>query len=228
MKWLRLTLILLFVTANGRNSFAAEVDMQLVLAIDVSSSVNWDEYNLQMRGIANAFRDDLVIDAIQASPRGRISVAATHWAGVGEQKTIVDWQLIASPEDAHAFADRLDQVPRAFPYGGTNIAGALDHASLLFARDSNISIRQVIDISGDGSVSVGPPPEASRNRVVSRGIVINGLPILNDEPGLETYYREHVIGGFGAFTLVAQGYEDFAEAMAEKLAKEIRGNWQGV
>jgi|TARA_R110000772_G_scaffold108914_10_gene212060 hypothetical protein len=207
---------------------AEEVDMQLVLAIDVSSSVNYDEYNLQMRGFAAAFRDDLVIEAITAGPRGRISIAATHWAGLREQQTILDWQVIASGDDARAYADQLDRVPRSFPYGGTAIAGALDHAFSLFAGDRNLSARRVIDISGDGVVSIGRAPEVARDRIVAAGVIINGLPILNDEPELETYYRDRVIGGIGAFTEKAEGYEDFSRAIAEKLAREIRGTWQGV
>ncbi len=228
MNWLSLIAALMFVLVPKMDVFAAEVDMQLVLAIDVSSSVNYDEYNLQMRGFADAFRSDLVIEAIAAGPRGQISLAATHWAGLGEQQMILDWRTIADAEDAHKFANQLDNVPRTFPYGGTAIAGALDHAFSLFSRDRNISLRKVIDISGDGVVSIGRPPEAARDRIVAAGVIINGLPILNDEPELDSYYRERVIGGIGAFTEPAQGYDDFARAIAEKLAREIRGTWQGV
>ncbi|MBO0335303.1 DUF1194 domain-containing protein [Sneathiella sp. CAU 1612] len=228
MNWSFLLAALVFLLVPKTDAVADEVDMQLVLAIDVSSSVNYDEYNLQMRGFANAFRDDLVIEAIAAGPRGMISIAATHWAGLGEQKMIVDWRTIATPEDAHEFAKQLDNVPRTFPYGGTAIAGALDHAFSLFSRDRNISIRKVIDISGDGVVSIGRPPETTRDRIVASGVIINGLPILNDEPELDRYYRERVIGGIGAFTEPATGYEDFARAIAIKLAREIRGTWQGV
>ncbi|MEX1036042.1 MAG: DUF1194 domain-containing protein [Sneathiella sp.] len=228
MKWLSVFVVSVFAFAVAATANAEEVDMQLVLAIDVSSSVNYDEYNLQMRGFAAAFRDQLVIEAIAAGPRGRISIAATQWAGLNEQQTILDWQIIASGDDARAYADKLDRVPRSFPYGGTAIAGALEHAFSLFAGDRNQSTRQVIDISGDGVVSIGRAPEVARDRIVAAGVVINGLPILNDEPELETYYRERVIGGIGSFTERAEGYDDFARAIAEKLAREIRGAWQGV
>ncbi|MDF2366196.1 DUF1194 domain-containing protein [Sneathiella sp.] len=228
MKWLSLIAILIFVLTPKTDVSADEVDMQLVLAIDVSSSVNYDEYNLQMRGFAAAFRSDLVIEAIAAGPRGQISIAATHWAGLGEQRMILDWRVIAGAEAAHEFANQLDNVSRTFPYGGTAIAGALDHAFSLFSHDRNISLRRVIDISGDGVVSIGRPPEAARDRIVASGVIINGLPILNDEPELDSYYRERVIGGIGAFTEPAQGYQDFARAISEKLAREIRGTWQGV
>lgn len=228
MKWPYLIAALVLVLVPRIDAVADEVDMQLVLAIDVSSSVNYDEYNLQMRGFADAFRSDLVIEAIAAGPRGQISLAATHWAGLGEQQVILNWRTIATQEDAHEFARQLDNVPRTFPYGGTAIAGALDHAFSLFSRDRNTSLRKVIDISGDGVVSIGRPPEAARDRIIAAGVIINGLPILNDEPALESYYQDRVIGGIGAFTEPAKGYEDFARAIAEKLAREIRGTWQGV
>ena len=228
MNWPTLIAAFIFALAPRIEAFAEEVDVQLVLAIDVSSSVNYDEYNLQMRGFAEAFRSDLVIEAIAAGPRGLISVAATHWAGLGEQQVILDWYTIAGPEDARDFADQLDNVLRTFPYGGTAIAGALDHAFSLFQHDPNTSMRKVIDISGDGVVSIGRPPEVARDRIVAAGVIINGLPILNDEPELDSYYRDKVIGGIGAFTETAKGYDDFSRAITEKLAREIRGTWQGV
>lgn len=219
---------LIFLLFPTMDAAAEEVDMQLVLAIDVSSSVNFDEYNLQMRGFAEAFRNDVVIEAIAAGPRGRISIAATHWAGLGEHGIVIGWQIISNAEESRAFADRLDNVPRTFPYGGTAIAGALEHAYSLFSRDRNFSTRKVIDISGDGVTSIGRPPEIARDKIIANGVIINGLPILNDEPELDSYYRDRVIGGLGAFIEPAQGYDDFAQAIAEKLVREIRGTWQGV
>ncbi|MEH6545089.1 MAG: DUF1194 domain-containing protein [Sneathiella sp.] len=228
MKWLAVAIALIFAQSIDRFVEAAEVDVQLVLAIDVSSSVSWDEYGLQMQGVAAAFRDELVIDAIQSGPMGRISVAVTQWAGLGQQKTVMSWRVISSPEEAAALADDLGLISRAFPYGGTAIAEALDHAYSLFSRDGNISQRQVIDISGDGKVSIGPSPDATRNRIVNKGVIINGLPILDSAKDLEIYYQDHVIGGIGAFIEIAATFEDFSRAIAEKLAREIRSTWQGV
>ena len=228
MKFLISALVMVLYPLPVGHAAAEEIDMQLVLAIDVSSSVNYDEYNLQMRGYAAAFRDAMVIEAIEAGQNGRISVAATHWAGFEEQQTIIGWQIIANEADAENFASLLDAAPRSFPFGGTAIAGALEHAYSLFARDPNQSSRQVIDISGDGVVSIGPSPEAVRDRIVAAGVVINGLPILTDEPALDVYYREKVVGGIGSFVEPAESYEDFARAITEKLAREIRGLWQGV
>tara|TARA_R110002072_G_scaffold8545_2_gene43303 strand:+ start:270 stop:956 length:687 start_codon:yes stop_codon:yes gene_type:complete len=228
MKRLVFLFLAIFLLLPGVSAAAEEVDMQLVLAIDVSSSVNFDEYNLQMRGYAAAFRNALVIEAIEAGPQGKISVAATHWAGLDEQQTILDWQVIASAADAERFATLLDAAPRSFPFGGTAITGALAHAHSLFAGDRSRSLRRVIDISGDGVVSIGPSPEETRDSIVASGVIINGLPILTDEPSLDDYYREKVIGGIGAFVEPARNYDDFARAIAEKLAREIRGIWQGV
>ncbi|PHQ68824.1 MAG: hypothetical protein COB93_09665 [Sneathiella sp.] len=228
MARLLLLLTLILMTGAARPADAADVDMQLVLAIDVSSSVSWDEYNLQMQGFASAFRDEQVIEAIAAGPIGQISVTVTHWAGLDEQQVMLGWRVISGPEEARAFADSLDNVPRAFPYGGTAISDALDHAHSLFAKDSNFSQHRVIDVSGDGKSSIGASPEAARDRVVGDGIIINGLPILDGRSDLEIYYRQHVIGGPGAFTELARGYDDFARAITSKLVREIRGTWQGV
>ncbi|USG61875.1 DUF1194 domain-containing protein [Sneathiella marina] len=228
MKWIAVAITLVFIQGFDRLVEAAEVDVQLVLAIDVSSSVSWDEYGLQMQGVASAFRDELVIEAIQSGPTGRISVAVTQWAGLGQQQTVLSWRVISSPEEAAAMADDLGLISRAFPYGGTAIAEALDHAYALFSRDVNISQRQVIDISGDGKVSIGASPDATRNKIVNKGAIINGLPILDSAKDLESYYQEHVIGGIGAFTEIAESFDDFSRAIAEKLAREIRSTWQGV
>lgn len=228
MTRLLMTLALFIGIGAAQTARAEEVDMQLVLAIDVSSSVSWEEYDLQMRGVANAFRDQLVIEAIASGPLGQISVAVTHWAGLGEQRMVLPWRIISSPEEARAYADSIDAVPRTFPYGGTAIAEALDHAQSLFAMDRSTSNRRVIDISGDGKVSIGPAPEAARDRVVGAGTIINGLPILDSARDLDVYYQEKVIGGFGAFIEIAKDFDDFTRAMAEKLAREIQGTWQGV
>jgi hypothetical protein len=228
MTRLLMTLALFFWVSTTQMARAEEVDMQLVLAIDVSSSVSWEEYDLQMRGLATAFRDQLVIEAIASGPIGQISVAVTHWAGLGEQRMVLPWRIISSPEEARAYADSIDAIPRTYPYGGTAIAEALDHAQSLFARDRSISSRRVIDISGDGKVSIGPPPEGARDRVTKAGTIINGLPIMDSARDLDVYYQEKVIGGIGAFIEIAEDFDDFTRAMTEKLAREIQGTWQGV
>ena len=131
-------------------------------------------------------------------------------------------------EMAEAFADKVEYVARAYDFGGTAISPALSFAKTLFARDATLATRQVIDLSGDGRVSVGSEPTGLRNQIVAAGITINGLPILNEEPELDLYVSESVIGGQGAFVEPAQDYSDFARAIETKLAREIKGVWFGM
>ncbi|MFB9354105.1 DUF1194 domain-containing protein [Sneathiella chinensis] len=207
---------------------AEPVDVQIVLAIDVSSSVNWTEFGLQMRGYAEAFRDQEVHAAIEGGPVGRIAVSMTQWAGSGEQTTVLDWTVIGGPQDAEAFAERIDYLPRSYPFGGTDIAGALRHAAALLGESPHTAPRQVIDVSGDGEVSVGGAVSSARDDVVASGITINGLPILNERADLGRYYSRNVIGGVGAFIEEADDFKDFSRAIASKLAREIKGIWYGV
>lgn len=204
------------------------VDLQLVLAIDVSSSVNYSEFDLQMRGYVAAFRSPAVKAAIESGYFGRIRVALMQWAGAGQQYLSLDWQDIGSEAEAEAFADKVEYAARAYDFGGTAIAPALKFAKALFARDPVEATRQVIDLSGDGRVSVGASPEAQRSQIVAAGITINGLPILNEEPELDLYFSERVIGGRGAFMEPATDYKDFARAIEIKLAREIKGVWSGM
>lgn len=206
----------------------ASVDLQLVLAIDVSSSVNYGEFDLQMRGYVAAFRSPAVKAAIESGHFGRIRVALMQWAGAGQQQLSLDWQDIGSAAEAEAFADKVEYVARAYDFGGTAITPALQFAQSLFARDTVTATRQVIDLSGDGRVSVGSSPQAQRNKIVAAGITINGLPILNEEPELDLYFSESVIGGQGAFIEAATDYSDFARAIETKLAREIKGVWFGM
>ncbi len=207
---------------------AEEVDLVLVLAIDVSSSVNYDEFGLQMNGYASAFRSEDVHAAILSGPYKKIAVAITQWAGLDEQRTMLNWAILGSKQDAENVAMQIENMPRAFPFGGTAISAALDHAHALLTKAPHTAPRKVIDLSGDGEISLGAPPQISRNRIVSQGVTINGLPILNEFPELDLYYSDHIIGGPGAFAEIAQGYEDFSRAIARKLVREIEGKWFGM
>lgn len=207
---------------------AEEVDLVLVLAIDVSSSVNYDEFGLQMNGYASAFRSEDVHAAILSGPYKKIAIAITQWAGLTEQRTMLNWTILGSKQDAENVAIQIENMPRAFPFGGTAISGALDHAYALLAKAPHTAPRKVIDLSGDGEISLGVPPQISRNRIVAQSVTINGLPILNEFPELDLYYSDYVIGGPGAFVEIAQGYEDFSRAIARKLVREINGKWFGM
>lgn len=232
MKFLKLFLgfVLLWTFIGERPASAdqATVDLQLVLAIDVSSSVNYGEFDLQMRGYVAAFRSAEVKEAITSGLFGHVRIAMMQWAGKEQQHLSIGWTDIRSAQEAENFADLLEYVPRAFDFGGTSIRPALGYAKSLLQTDSLIATRQVIDLSGDGRVSVGGEPTAIRDIIVQSGATINGLPILNEEPDLAQYYQQNVTGGIGSFVEVATSYQDFARAIKIKLAREIKGEFIGM
>lgn len=202
-----------------------EVDLELVLAVDTSGSVDDAEYALQLSGIANAFRDPEVVAAIASGPLGRIGVNVSFWAESQLPKQSLDWLVIADAADAAAFAATLDALPRATPVGGTGIGQGVIY-SVRIMEDNNLKgTRRVIDVSGDGRETpfryFSVPPEQARAYAAARGVTVNGLAILTDEPDLERYYRESVIVGPGAFAVAAEDFEAFAEAMRRKLIREI-------
>jgi hypothetical protein len=198
------------------------VDLELVLSADVSRSIDEQEFILQRRGYAEAFRDRRVIEAIRSGGMRRIAVTFVEWAAASMQQIVIDWTLIDSAESANAFADKLESLPRAFYYGGgTAVAEALYFSAKLFDDNGFEAERRVIDMSGDGRTRNGMPAAPARDHVVAQGIVINGLPIMNAEPMLDVFYEREVIGGPGAFSLPAEGFEDFANAVRSKLIREI-------
>ena len=203
-----------------------EVDLELVLAVDASGSVDDREFALQMGGIAAGFRDPAVQEAIVRAPLGRIAVTVAIWAEANRPKYAMPWRVIASPEEAEAFADLVERTPRTIPSGGTGIGKAI-YFALTQIRDNRFeATRRVIDLSGDGSETA--PREwtvlAQQAQQAARAfdVTVNALAILNEEPALDRYYRRYVNVGFGAFTMVAADYEDLAEAMRRKLLREIR------
>lgn len=200
------------------------VDLELVLAVDTSSSVNYDEYALQMAGIARAFRNPLLHRALEAAGEGGIAVAVLQWASAERQEIAIDWRKIDGPGSALAMADALETTPRLIDNGGTSISGAIDFASAMFAVNEFDGRRQAIDVSGDGRNNHGRWGFASRDEAVARGITINGLAILNEEPNVDLHYAKYVIGGQGAFLMTADDFEDFADAILLKLVREISGD----
>ncbi|MBM3571284.1 MAG: DUF1194 domain-containing protein [Alphaproteobacteria bacterium] len=214
----------------GRLSAAAiEVDLELVLAVDVSRSIDEDEARLQRDGYLRALRDPRVARAIQNGPLRRIALAYVEWAGAHYQRIIVDWTLIKDLATAHAFADRLERAPR-IAENWTSISAAIDFCVSMFGNNIYEGTRRVIDVSGDGSNNRGRPILAARDDAVTKGITINGLPIVNDRPSpfgfpaekdLDKYYEQNVIGGPGALMIVATSFDTFAQAVLTKLIKEI-------
>ena len=215
----------------GAGRAAEAVDLELVLAVDVSGSIDPEEARMQREGYIAAFGNAQVIDAIQHGFHGRIAVLYFEWAGLGYNRLLADWTIIHDAASAAAFQVLLQgSPPERMPR--TSISQAIDYAMPQFARNDYDAKRRVVDISGDGPNNWGRSVTKARDEAVAAGITINGLPIVNDRPSfgsmpqtanLDLYYTDCVIGGPSAFIIVAQGFEDFARAVRRKLILEIAG-----
>ena len=195
------------------------VDLALVLAVDSSGSVSGYEFDLQMRGLAEAFRSPGVVNAIKAAAPNGVAVNLMQWSSVDEQGQAFGWLIVRDTASAERVADLIDRTPRLVQDGATAISAALDFAARL-ALGVNAK-RRVIDLSGDGRDNQSGEILEGRIKAVAAGITVNGLAILNEDPLLEFYYLSEIIGGEGAFVLGADDYDDFAQAMEIKLIKEI-------
>lgn len=199
------------------------VDLELVLAVDTSSSVSSQEFDLQMQGLVEAFRHPSVQAAIQAAGDLGVAVSMVQWSDNRKQTVAIPWQVLRDAPSAEAFSDEIARTPRFLVGGGTALGGALDYSLRQFDNNGFSGRRKVIDISGDGRTNQGAHPSRFRDKAVERGITINGLAILNEDVYVDRYYRYNVIGGTGAFVMTAEDYEDFAMAILHKLIKEIAG-----
>ena len=197
--------------------------LALVLAVDISPSVNDRDYELQMAGFASAFRHPAIIKAVSFWGRGGIAVTVVLWRNVNNQTQVVDWTRVIDAASARALARRIEQVPRPHTElgPGTAVGAAMVFAANQFSRSPFLCQRRVIDVSGDGRSNIGPQPSEVRDVIVKLGITINGLAIVGDEPDLNTYYRDQVIGGAAAFVITAKTHEAFGAAIRQKLLKEI-------
>jgi Ca-activated chloride channel family protein len=200
---------------------AGGVDLALVIALDASASVTFEEFNLIAGGMAEAFRDPLVARGLTAGPAGASLVSLLLWSGRGAQAVPIGWTRIASAADAAGFADALDNMPRGVRAGATAIGEALLAAITLLAHLPEPSARQVVNVVGDGRSNDGLAPGPVRDRMAAAGITINGLCILHEEPDLLDSYANEVIGGPGAFAVLCPDYAAFAEAMRRKLLREL-------
>jgi hypothetical protein len=206
------------------------VDVLLVLAVDVSRSVDEDEARLQREGYRNAVSDPLVVEAIRGGMIGAIGIAYVEWAGAEYQRVVLPWTRIAGSGDAFAWATRLEEAPRA-SLSWTSISGALDFSHRVLADAPFEGTRRVVDVSGDGVNNSGGPVEVARDKLLADGVTINGLPIMNDRPTfgrlppvpLDEYFRESVVGGPGAFVIPAEDFQAFGQAVKRKLIREIAG-----
>jgi hypothetical protein len=206
---------------------ASYVDLALVLAVDVSASMDAEEQGVQRRGYSEAFRHPAVINAIRNGPTGRIAVTYVEWAEQPVQT--VPWTIISSDREARAFAARLDAEPISSARR-TSISNALSMAGNLLENASVQPGRQVIDISGDGANNAGPQVDVIRDAVVAKGVIINGLPIMLNKPvqwydiaNLDQYYKDCVIGGRGAFVLPVHSIDELAATIRSKMVTEIAG-----
>jgi hypothetical protein len=190
----------------------------VVLAVDVSESVDAGEYQLQHEGIARAFENAQVIDTIRAA--GGIDVLMLEWSDRDKQTVVVDWSRVNDAASGGAFAAKVRAGTRSSS-GLTAIGDALLAAAAALENVPDEPARRVIDLSGDGMANVGPRPDDIRDALTAKGITINGLAILASEPWLDTYYNNEVIGGAGAFLLQVKDFQSFATAMKQKLLAEI-------
>ena len=197
------------------------VDVALVLAVDGSASVTYEEFGLIAGGMAAALREPAIIAGLIGGPARGSLCSLLLWSGAGAQEVIADWTLIASEADANGFADAVDNMPRIVPAGKTAIGEALLASLTLLGRVPDMPKRRVVNVIGDGRSNDGIAPGPIRDRMVAAGVTINGLCILHEEPDLLQSYTAEVIGGPGAFALTCQDYPAFAAAMKQKLAREI-------
>jgi hypothetical protein len=229
----RYLLVLAALLALAPSARAAEpVDLLLVLAADVSRSVDAGKFKLQREGYAAAIANQRVLDAIGSGRNGRIAVLFLEWSGFGNQKVVIDWMVIDGPKAAHEFGDRLLESERSFA-DRTSISGGIDFAVTQFAHAPYSSERRTIDVSGDGTNNAGGDVTRARDAALTQGYTINGLVILSETPlpwnpehtnppgGLANYYRDNVVGGPGAFVLEAKDFNSFGQAIIKKLIAEI-------
>lgn len=225
--------LLVTILALAPAARAAEpVDLLLVLAADVSRSVDSEKFKLQREGYAAAISNKRVLEAISAGRNRRIAVLFLEWSGFGNQKVVIDWTPIDGPKAAQEFGDRLLESPRSFA-DRTSISGGLDFAVAQFARSPFKAERHTIDVSGDGTNNAGRDITLSRDEALALGITINGLVILSERPlawnpehtnppgGLANYYRVNVTGGPGSFVIEAKDFASFGEAIVKKMIAEI-------
>jgi Protein of unknown function (DUF1194) len=211
---------------------AEQTDLLLVLAMDVSRSMDRSKFLLQRQGYAAAISNPQVLNAIKSGPHQKIALCFIDWSGPFEQKLVLDWTIIDSPAAASRFGDLVAQARRSF-YNSTSIGAAINFATAQLARAPFEAERHAIDVSGDGTNNAGPDVQFFRDQAVAKGILVNGLVILTDielapnprhtnpPGGIEKYYRDNVIGGAGSFVMVAEDYNSFGRAMVRKLIAEI-------
>jgi hypothetical protein len=232
LRWIQLLLLSTLLLTAAPTRAEEPVDLLLVLAADVSRSVNQPKFQLQREGYAAAISDKRVLEAISSGRHRRIAVCFVEWSGVSAQKLVIDWTLIGDADSARKFGDQLLELPRSFAER-TSISGGIDFAMTLFDLSPYKAARRTIDLSGDGTNNSGRDVTLARDDALAKGVTINGLVILSERPlpwnpehtnppgGLPNYFRDNVIGGPGAFVIVAEDFNSFGQAIVKKMIAEI-------
>ena len=225
-------LVIAALSVLGTVARAQDVDLLLVLASDVSRSVDTRKFQLQREGYAAALSNRRVVEAIQSGPHGKIAICFVEWSGATSVKLVIDWTIVGDAASARKIGDQMLELPRSFA-DRTSISGGIDAAVAQLARAPFEAQRRTIDVSGDGTNNAGRDVGLARDEALALGISINGLVILSDTPlpwnpehtnppgGLTKYYRNNVIGGPGAFVMVAENFASFGRAIIRKMIAEI-------
>jgi hypothetical protein len=227
-----LCLIALFAVTNVPARAAEEVDLLLVLASDVSRSVDARKFQLQREGYAAALSNSRVIEAIRSGPHGKIAICFVEWSGATSLKLVIDWTIVGDAAAARKIGDQMLELPRSFA-DRTSISAGIEFSYAQLERSPYKGVRRTIDVAGDGTNNSGRDIAQVRDEVLNKGVTINGLVILSDSPlpwnpehtnppgGLENYYRNNVIGGPGSFVMVAENHNSFGQAIIKKMIAEI-------
>jgi Protein of unknown function (DUF1194) len=232
VQYLIFAILVMVAEGSGRVNAQEPVDLLLVLAADVSRSVDDPKFQLQREGYAAAISSPRVLQAINSGVNGRIAVCFVEWSGQSSQRLVIDWTTIGDAAAARRFRDQLLEAPRSFA-NGTSISGAIDFSMSLIDRAPYLAQRYTIDLSGDGTNNSGRDVALARDKALAKGVTINGLVILTQRPfgsnpqhtnppgGLEDYYRNNVVGGAGSFVIAVENFESFGQAILKKLTTEI-------
>jgi hypothetical protein len=227
-----LGLIAALLVLSGAARAAEQVDLLLVLASDVSRSVDTRKFELQRQGYAAALSNPRVIEAIKSGPHGRIAICFVEWSGATSQKLVIDWTIVSDMASARKIGDQMLELPRSFA-DRTSISAGLEFSMQQLNSAAFEAPRRTIDVSGDGTNNSGRDIASVRDEVLARGVTINGLVILSDTPlpwnpehtnppgGLDEYYRRNVTGGAGSFVMVAENHNSFGQAIVKKMIAEI-------
>ena len=227
-----LALVASLLVLGGAARAAEQVDLLLVLASDVSRSVDSRKFQLQREGYAAALSNPRVIDAIRSGPHGRIAICFVEWSGATSLKLVIDWTLVSDAASARKIGDQMLELPRSFA-DRTSISAGLEFSMAQLERSPFQATRRTIDVAGDGTNNSGRDINSVRDEVLAKGVTINGLVILSETPlpwnpehtnppgGLDEYYRRNVTGGVGSFVMVAENHNSFGQAIVKKMIAEI-------